>query len=105
MSNSSGFPLQQIDNYTLATFVETVSTQDLIHSRSHTGETLLMKLVRRTLRDDCPVEFPNALLQLGADPMVCCDAGKNVLHDMFWCASSPSASPIVQAIMLCLLER
>ena len=29
------------------------------------------------------------LLKQGANPMVCCDSGKNVLHDMFWVAKPP----------------
>ena len=36
-----------------------------------------------------PLAVVSLLLKSGADPMVCCDSGKNVLHDLFWSAKPP----------------
>ena len=61
------------------------------NAQNATGETVLMKCCRRALytTSRSPLAVVSLLLKSGADPMVCCDSGKNVLHDLFWSAKPP----------------
>ena len=61
------------------------------NAQNANGETVLMKCCRRALytTSRSPLAVVSLLLKSGADPMVCCDSGKNVLHDLFWSAKPP----------------
>ena len=61
------------------------------NAQNANGETVLMKCCRRALYTTSknPLAAVSLLLKEGADPMVCCDSGKNVLHDLFWSAKPP----------------
>ena len=65
----------------------------LANAQNANGETVLMKCCRRALYTPSrsPLAVVSLLLKHGADPMVCCDSGKNVLHDLFWSAKPPPA--------------
>lgn len=64
----------------------------MVNAQNQHGETLLMKMVRHVFSNQemvhtgPPLVFVDMLLQAGADPFVCCDVGKNVLHDLVWAA-------------------
>ena len=64
---------------------------NLANAQNANGETVLMKVCRRALSTNChsPLAVVGLLLRAGANPMVCCDSGKNVLHDLFWSAKPP----------------
>lgn len=77
-------------------------SRQMANTQTRFGETLLMRIVRHAFKDVDTVAGPSPLLvrhllEAGADPLVCCDAGKNVLHDLIWCAvpGDKSAAPAV----------
>jgi len=76
-----------------------VHNSRIANAQSHTGETLLMKVCRQVMSFEGTHRswVLELLLERGADTMVCCDAGKNVLHDLFWSALPPPAS-VLQAM-------
>ena len=55
----------------------------MANMQNRCGETLMMKCCRH-LSDRRGVAVLQTLLQRGANAMVCCDVGKNCLHDLFW---------------------
>lgn len=63
------------------------------NAQNANGETVLMKVCRRALsannKGSGDLTVVSLLLKSGANPMVCCDSGKNVLHDVFWTAKPP----------------
>jgi len=72
------------------------------NAQNANGETVLMKVCRRALSGNGVagvatkqagggLSVISLLLKSGANPMVCCDSGKNVLHDVFWTAKPPPA--------------
>ena len=69
----------------------------VVNAQNANGETILMKVCRKTLIASKPKEnqrdeglkVVSLLLKSGANPSVCCDSGKNVLHDVFWTAKPP----------------
>mmetsp|Transcript_29233 Transcript_29233/g.89437 ORF Transcript_29233/g.89437 Transcript_29233/m.89437 type:complete len:595 (-) Transcript_29233:39-1823(-) len=66
----------------------------VVNAQNTNGETVLMKVCRRTLTKkqsthDNGLRVVSLLLKSGANPSVCCDSGKNVLHDVFWTAKPP----------------
>lgn len=55
------------------------------NAQNANGETVLMKVCRRALSGNDKgggLNVVSLLLKSGANPMVCCDSGKNVLHDV-----------------------
>jgi len=56
------------------------------NAQSLWGETVLMKACRHVVEHKDRQWIVKALIDKGADPMVCCESGKNVLHDLFWVA-------------------
>ncbi|KAJ8610030.1 hypothetical protein CTAYLR_006644 [Chrysophaeum taylorii] len=65
------------------------------NAQNANGETVLMKVCRRALSGTSKgggLSVVSLLLKSGANPMVCCDSGKNVLHDVFWTAKPPPAA-------------
>jgi len=66
----------------------------LANAQSHTGETILMKSCRHVVSEEgaSKLWLIEHLLDCGADPLVCCDSSKNVLHDLFWSAVPPPAA-------------
>lgn len=55
------------------------------NAQNANGETVLMKVCRRALSGNDKgggLSVVSLLLKSGANPMVCCDSGKNVLHDV-----------------------
>lgn len=79
--------------------VESTVDQRLANAHSDSGETLLMKAFRHVAKeagaDRCwVIRF---LLNKGADPMVTCDAKKNLFHD-FFCQSKPPPSSVLSAM-------
>jgi len=71
--------------------VAMVHNSRIANAQSHTGETLVMKVCRHVMGVEGTqrVWVLAHLLEMGGDTMVCCDAGKNVLHDLFWSAMPP----------------
>ena len=71
--------------------VAVVHNSRIANAQSHTGETLVMKVCRHVMGVEGTqrVWVLAHLLEMGGDTMVCCDAGKNVLHDLFWSALPP----------------
>uniref|UniRef100_A0A7S3JUY4 PAS domain-containing protein n=1 Tax=Aureoumbra lagunensis TaxID=44058 RepID=A0A7S3JUY4_9STRA len=66
----------------------------IANAQNATGETLLMKICRRSLSSTPKsntrgLQVVSLLLKAGANPMTCCDSGRNVLHDVFWTAKPP----------------
>jgi len=64
----------------------------VVNAQNKNGETVLMKVCRRTLTTKTKekgLQVVSLLLKSGANPSVCCDSGKNVLHDVFWTAKPP----------------
>lgn len=60
------------------------------NAQNANGETVLMKVCRQTFqKENTDLGMLSLLLRKGANPMVCCDSGKNVLHDLFWSALPP----------------
>ncbi|KAJ1459360.1 hypothetical protein M885DRAFT_613524 [Pelagophyceae sp. CCMP2097] len=67
-----------------------VSSARVANAQNVNGETVLMKVCRRALSTHDPsLGVVALLLESGANPLVCCDSGKNVLHDVFWSAKPP----------------
>lgn len=66
------------------------------NAQNANGETVLMKVCRRALvnqkKKGGDLNVISLLLKSGANPMVCCDSGKNVLHDVFWTAKPPPSA-------------
>lgn len=50
-----------------------------------------MKTIRRILVHQERLWLLEFMLERGADPMVCCDSGKNIMHDLFWSAKADDA--------------
>eukprot|EP00658_Telonema_sp_P-2_P016843 TRINITY_DN1651_c0_g1_i4.p1 TRINITY_DN1651_c0_g1~~TRINITY_DN1651_c0_g1_i4.p1 ORF type:complete len:230 (+),score=47.62 TRINITY_DN1651_c0_g1_i4:149-838(+) len=72
-------------------FGRLVMEQQLANAQNPTGETILMKMVRHAFssmdrRTGPSHGFVQTMLNAGANPMVCCSSGKNVLHDLVWAA-------------------
>ena len=66
----------------------------VVNAQNANGETVLMKVCRRALTSKPPecnrgLAVVALLFEFGANPAVCCDSGKNVLHDVFWTAKPP----------------
>jgi len=79
----------------------------VVNAQNANGETVLMKVCRRALTSKAPghrhiVDVVSLLLNAGANPSVCCDSGKNVLHDIFWTAKPPP--PQTLKVMEALVE-
>merc|ERR1711971_1198395 len=58
------------------------------NAQNRFGETILMKMLRHVIWNNNRRWLFSLLLGRGADPMVCCDSGKNLLHDLFWAAKA-----------------
>merc|ERR1711998_640023 len=85
----------------------TFTNSRIANAQNRIGETLLMKVCRHatTLLGVDRVWVVKLLLRLGADAMVCCESGKNVIHDIFWSAKPPPIQILwsLQEIMETLL--
>jgi len=68
-----------------------IQERQIANAQSRLGESLLMRVVRHAFRDIQSTVGPSpgfvrSLIDAGADPLVCCDSGKNVAHDLIWSA-------------------
>jgi len=61
------------------------------NAQNRTGETVLMKACRHVMSAEGYTKtwLIKHLLEREADPLCCCDSGKNVMHDLFWSALPP----------------
>lgn len=80
------------------------------NAQSRTGVTILMRICRNIgVKSRCRgTAHLEVLLDRNADPLVCCDSGRNCLHDLFWGSSSllsvdsPEAGMMARALELML---
>lgn len=81
-----------------------IKDRSIANAQGRNGETLLMKAARvitsqSGLNKTWLVE---TLLDRKADPMVCCQSKKNMLHDLFWTAKPPPGDVLAQMQDVCL---
>jgi len=68
-----------------------IRDRQIANAQSRIGESMLTRIVRHAFHDvnskvGASPRFVQLLLDAGADPLVCCDSGKNVIHDLIWSA-------------------
>eukprot|EP00656_Telonema_subtile_P057069 TRINITY_DN92_c0_g2_i1.p1 TRINITY_DN92_c0_g2~~TRINITY_DN92_c0_g2_i1.p1 ORF type:complete len:522 (-),score=41.02 TRINITY_DN92_c0_g2_i1:41-1606(-) len=78
--------LKKVETCSIADMPALLREYPIAHSQNRTGETMLMKIVRRALSADHhhTSDSVGYLLRAGSEPLACCGAGKNVIHDLFW---------------------
>lgn len=64
--------------------ISTIAGAREANAQSLWGETVLMKACRHVVEHKDRKWIVRVLIDKGADPMVCCESGKNLLHDLFW---------------------
>ena len=55
------------------------------------------------MRHEWACEMIEVLLQAGATPLACCDAGKTAMHDLCWYMNSEEGAGVVRCIQAMIM--